>query len=378
MRDETTPTVAVLTDLWPSITEPYAGSFVREQVGVLGGRYRHVLLVPRLVFPGAHARIWGGSVPGRQRGWLRPGPPELVLRYPMARLPKLGEAELRGLGARLALARAGERPDLVHGHFLHEVGVAAVRLGRALKVPVVLTAHGTDARWLLDGGIQERHRRSMLAAVRAADRLVVVERGLGERIAACAGLREEQIVVQSMGVDEAVFRPRRRLDARHELGLSEERRLVLFIGRGELEKGIDLLDAALLGLDADCVALGPPGEAERIRWVGVEPPERVALWLAAADVFCLPSRAEGMPVSVMEALACGRPVVAAAVGGIPEQVEEGVTGLLVPSGDASALAGALLAAFERDWDEQAIRASSERFWWRSLAPRLTRIYEELL
>lgn len=377
MRREQQPTVAVLTDLWPSSSEPYAGSFVRSQVEALRDEFRHVVLVPRLLLPAAHGWIWRGVVQGRQRGWEAPLPPGRLLRYPIARVPKVGEADVRALSARFALAWAGERPAVVHGHFLYEVGVAAVQVGRALECPTVVTVHGTDARWLLDGGIQDRHRRRMLAAARAADRVVVVERSLAERLSA-AGVPAERLAVVPMGVDELRFRVLPRNDARVRLGLPEETRIVLFVGRGTVEKGIDVLDRALADVAADCIAIGPPGDGGRIRFAGQVAPVDVPLWLAAADVFCLPSRSEGMPVSVMEALAAGLPVVATTVGGIPEQLEEGVNGLLVPPGDAGALAQALRAALDREWDEAAIRATSERFWWSRLAPRLAALYEDLL
>lgn len=371
------PAIAVLTDLWPSLSEPHSGSFVWAQTRELSRRFRHVVLVPRLLVPRVHRRVWGRAPQGWQQGWWQPVPPGRLIRYPFLRIPKGGESEVRALGARMALARAGEHPAIVHGHFLHEVGVAAVRVALILDVPAVVSVHGTDARWLLDGGVQRRYRLRMLEAARAADRVLVVERRLAERLVD-AGVPVENVRVQPMGVDEAVFTPRPRADARRELGLEPERRLVLFVGRPTAEKGIGELDRALASVDAECVAVGPPGRAERIRFVGAEPPERVALWLTAADLLCLPSHAEGMPVSVVEALACGRPVVASAVGGIPEQVEDGVTGLLVQPEDADALAEALRAALDRAWDEQALREASKPFWWSGLGGRLTGIYEELL
>jgi glycosyltransferase involved in cell wall biosynthesis len=275
------------------------------------------------------------------------------------------------------LARARERPALVHGHFLYEVGVAAVGLARALNLPAVVSVHGTDARWLLDGGVQERHRHSMRQALRSADRVLVVERGLAQRLVA-EGVPPERVRLVPMGVDETVFRPFSREQARQRLGVPSEGELVVFVGRPTREKGIDVLDRALANLNVACVAVGPVGRARHIQFTGPAEPEGVALWLAAADVLCLPSYAEGMPVSVVEALACGRPVVASAVGGIREQLGDGASGLLVPPGDPHALSAALRTALSREWDAAALRAASEPFWWSRLAPRFAEIYAELL
>jgi glycosyltransferase involved in cell wall biosynthesis len=219
----------------------------------------------------------------------------------------------------------------------------------------------------------------MLDAVREADRVVVVEAGLAERLVE-RGLPRGRLRVIPMGVDEDVFRPRPQSEARRLLGLPEEERIVLFVGRPTPEKGIEVLEHALdgLGNGIRVVAVGPPGPPGRIEYVGPEPPERVALWLGAADALCLPSFAEAMPVSVVEALASGRPVVASDVGGIAQQVDDGRTGLLVPPGDPGALAGALREALARSWDHDELRAASQPFWWSVVSPRLAELYAELL
>jgi glycosyltransferase involved in cell wall biosynthesis len=87
----------------------------------------------------------------------------------------------------------------------------------------------------------------------------------------------------------------------------------------------------------------------------------VARWLAACDVFCLPSHSEGCPNVVLEAIACGRPVVATTVGGIPEVVNE-QCGVLVPPGDIERLRGALAAALEKAWCAERISAQFRRSW----------------
>jgi glycosyltransferase involved in cell wall biosynthesis len=372
-------TIAVLADLWPSASEPVTGVFVSAQVEALADRWRHVVLAPWLLLPGLHRRIWGSSPNGWQREYAVPSAPGRLLRYPVLRVPRLGEATTRSVSARAVLGVTRERPALVHGHFLHEVGVAAVRLARALGVPSVVTVHGTDARWLVDGGVQERFRRAMLAAALGADRVVAVAPEVAAGLAG-AGVAEERIAVIPMGVDEQVFRTRSRAEARLELGLNGSRRLVLFVGRPTREKGIDDLAAAVVGLGepVDCVVVGPAaaGDRDGLRYVGPQPRERVALWLAAADVFCLPSHAEGMPVSVAEALACGRPVVASAVGGIPRQVGDR-SGILVPPRRPAEVAAALRLALARNWDAEAIRETSRPFWWSEVSGALTRLYEEL-
>lgn len=339
---------------------------------------RQVVLVPRLVLPHVHARVWGDSPQGRQRGWS-PAPGEgRLLRYPIVRAPKLGESHVRSVSARAVLAAARERPALVHGHFLHEVGVAAVDLARRLDVPSVVTVHGTDGRWLVDGGIQERHRRRMLEAARAAGRVIVVERGLAGRIVD-AGVPAERVVVVPMGVDERLFDVRDRGEARSHLGVGAQDRLVVMVGRATAQKGADVLDEAMRRLDGvRAVLVGPVGfPLERVHVTGGVAPDEVADWLAAADVVCLPSREEASPVSVVEGLASGRPVVATDVGAAAEMVGADGGAVVLP-GDAGALADALRATLARDWDPARLRESSRPWWWSEIAPRLAAVYGELL
>ena len=190
----------------------------------------------------------------------------------------------------------------------------------------------------------------------------------------------------------ATFRPRPRQPACSELGLDARRRRVLFVGNLVEIKGIpDLLEAVRIAnqtrtepLELVLVGDGPLESAARarvrrlgiessVRFAGREPPERVVLWLAASDVLALPSLNEGAPNVVLEALACGRPVVATAVGGVPEIHPGEAAGALVPPRDPAALAGALEAVLRRAWDEQALAALVERFSWAENARETLRI-----
>jgi teichuronic acid biosynthesis glycosyltransferase TuaC len=297
----------------------------------------------------------------------------------MVRIPKGSERLARALGARLALRRNGERPSLVHAHFLFGVAPAAVALARALGVPAVVTVHGTDARWLLRGGVQERLRAEMLEACLHVDRVIAVSPEIASGLVA-AGVPASRVVTIPMGVDADLFRPADRSQARHALGIDPDARVVAFVGRAIPEKGFAVLDEALArlpGVAALAVGSGPLASA-RIRRLGVLDAHGVAQVLAAADVFCLPSFAEGTPVSVAEALASGRPVVTSAVGGMREQVEPGRNGFVVQPGDAEGLAAMLAAAFARDWSAAEIRSTSERYWWANVGPRIAALYEELL
>jgi glycosyltransferase involved in cell wall biosynthesis len=158
----------------------------------------------------------------------------------------------------------------------------------------------------------------------------------------------------------------------------------MFVGRAVREKGSDVLSEALVelrrrGRALRCLHAGPTIDPlPRCEELGVLTPHELAGYVTAADVLCLPSYAEGSPVSVAEALAVGTPVVASNVGGIPQQVHDGENGFLVPPGNSMLLADALERALDRQWDRAAIAAAGRRFSAASAAVRLAAVYKELL
>jgi glycosyltransferase involved in cell wall biosynthesis len=296
----------------------------------------------------------------------------------MARVPKVGEAVLRAVGARTALARAHEHVDLVHGHFLFGVAPAAVRLGRMLGVPVVLTAHGTDVRFL-ESVLPAARVDEILDAAAQSGRVIAVSEDLARRLENL-GVAPEKIEVLPMGVDETVFDVFDKQAARAALGLAQNARIVLFVGRFTEEKGARVLAQALqrIGDRVTAYAAGPADlDTAPLHPLGTLSPEVLAQRLAAADLMCLPSFSEGMPVSVAESLAVGTPVLASRVGGMPEQITPS-NGALVEPGDVDGLAAALEAALDATWSPAAIRASSKPFWSSTVNARLTAIYREVL
>jgi len=136
-----------------------------------------------------------------------------------------------------------------------------------------------------------------------------------------------------------------------EVGAPEDPPHVLYVGRLSTEKGVLELVEACRGLPLVVVGDGPL-RARVPQAVGFVPPAELGPWYERAAVVAAPSRREGYGVAVREAMAWGRPVVACAVGGLPDAVEDGVTGLLVPPGDAAALRGAL----ERLLEDAELRA----------------------
>lgn len=262
------------------------------------------------------------------------------------------------------------RPEIIFNYWIYPDGAAALRVARASGVPVVLGSIGSDLNRIPDAVTRRRTR----AAVREAAFVITVSHHLRQR-ALDMGVPENRTRAVLNGSDASVFHLADRADARAELGVASDARLVVFVGllaetKGlrELRSAFQQLAAADPRLQVVCIGDGPlraeleASRSDRFRLTGRLDSTRIARWLAAANVFCLPSWMEGCPNVIVEALACGRPVVATDVGGIPELVNDHAKGILVPPRDAATLAGALAQALQTPWDEPKIAALCRRPW----------------
>lgn len=263
-------------------------------------------------------------------------------------------------------------PDVVLAYWLYPDAYGAMRAARHAGVPLVAGARGSDLR--VRDAIS---RRLTQPVVRSARRLLVVSEDLGRVAVRDYGADPARIRAIPNGCDASIFHPQDRAAARAALGIDGEAELVVYVGRLVPEKGLrELLEAtaalassrprlqlALVGdgpmrAELDARAAAAP---HRLHLPGAQDAPAVARWMAAADTVTLPSYSEGHPNVLVEALACGRPVVATPVGGIPEVVDA-ASGLLVPARDAQALAGGLREALERDWDVDALARRFSRDW----------------
>ena len=282
---------------------------------------------------------------------------------PAAELPKDELVDLMdAFSADLAACWRAERPDVVHAHFWMS-GLAALPAARALGVPIVQTFHAL-------GSVKRRHQgaddtsparrvaaESDLGA--SVDQVLATCRDEADELAAL-GVPAEQVTVVPCGVDVEHFTPAG--DGASTSGRSGFR--VLTVSRLVPRKGVDTVITALGRLPRDVeltVAGGPTadrldddpevrrlralaartGVADRVTFMGAVAHDALpALYRGADAVACVPVY-EPFGLVPLEAMACGRPVVAAAVGGLADTVVDGVTGHHVPSGDPAAVAAAL-------------------------------------
>jgi glycosyltransferase involved in cell wall biosynthesis len=298
---------------------------------------------------------------------------------------------------------ASRPPDLVHAHFWMS-GLASVEAAAALltQVPVVQTFHAL-------GSVKRRHQGP--ADTSPADR-VDLERGLCRDVthvvATCSdevfelrrlGLPSDRVSIVPCGVDTAMFTPRGPVAAR------TDRRRLLVLGRIVERKGHDDAVRALVSVpDAELVVVGGPpaeelagvpevqrlravaaeaGVADRLVFTGSVGRADVPAWVRSADVVLAVPWYEPFGITPLEAMACGRPVVATAVGGLVDTVVDGVTGDLVPPRDPDRL-GEVLAALLADDERRAaygaagVRRARARYRWARVVADTESVYRQVL
>lgn len=263
-------------------------------------------------------------------------------------------------------------PDVILSWWLYPDAYGALQVARDLGLPLVAGARGSDIR--VRDAISRRLTRPV---VRNAARLLVVSADLGRLAVKDYGADPSRVRVIANGCDANTFHLRDRADARRRCGVSDDAELVLYVGRLVAEKGLRELVQAMQELrksrpraELVLVGDGPLREelcalardpAQNLRLVGAQAAAEVAQWMAACNLLALPSYSEGHPNVLVEALACGRPVVSTPVGGVPEVVDE-TCAMLAPPRDAPALAKALLDTLARDWNELALSQRFSRGW----------------
>lgn len=368
--------IAVVTAHFPSSAQPTHGRPAFQTVRVLSETCAVQVFYPHAVYPSLlqpRTRIYHGI----DTSYSLPGVKAAYYDYPA--LPMLSRPFNGNLAARTLLPHVRAfAPDLVFSYFLYPDGYAALKIGKALKVPVVVMGVGSDVHNIKDRFSALRTR----TVVRNADFVLAISEDLRRRIVAM-GARPEKTRAIVSGCDLSVFHPMDRIDARHKLGIDPMCEAVVYIGRMDVRKGLrELVEASvslhsarpnmhvyLIGAGADRPivdsAIQAANAASYIHALPECSFDEVAVWMTAADLVTLPSYMEGCPNVVLEALACGRPVVATNVGGIPELMPSRIVdqcGRLVPPRDPAALAVAIESVLDQVWDASSIAANAGRGW----------------
>jgi glycosyltransferase involved in cell wall biosynthesis len=381
------PKIAVVTAHFPSSGEPTKGRPAYQTLRVLSSQCEVQVFYPHAAYPSLlkpRSRTYSGldssfNLPDVKAGYYD---------YPV--LPMVSRPFNGWNVARVLLPHVRNfAPDIIFSYFLYPDGYAAVKMGKALSVPVVVMGVGSDVHSIGDR-FSAMHTRTVL---READFVLGISEDLRQRCVA-KGAPPEKTRALVSGCDLSVFHVRDRIEARKKLHIDPASEAIVYIGRMDPKKGLlELVEAAAAlhsarpNLHVYMVGDGPDrplienaikakdaaGYIHALRGCTFD---EVAGWMAAADLVTLPSYMEGCPNVILEALACGRPVVATHVGGIPEIMSDKCGGLIPPR-DSGALAAALTSVLDRTWDAKAISAQWGRSW-EAVASELTEILESVL
>lgn len=319
---------------------------------------------------------------------------------PKSELPGVVEEFAAGV---LSDVRSLGSVDAIHANYWLSA-VAGHGLKHQLGIPLISTFH-TLARVKAESGDAEPERRSRAEAevIACSDAITASCEAEAEQLQRLYGARRDRIEIVPPGVVHAFFSPGDRTGARRALGLDPTRPVVLFVGRIQPLKGLEVAIGALGHLrhpDAQLVVVGGPsgpdgpteaakaervaeeyGVVDRITWQPPQPHHLLSTWYRAADVVLVPSRSESFGLVALEAAACGTPVVASAVGGLTTLVDHGRTGYLVEGRDPAAFAHCVDQLLDNPALGAAMgAAAAERarnFTWSTTAARLRRLYSDL-
>lgn len=342
-----------VSNLFPNTLDPNMASFNRQQVQALSNYFKIDVVAPvtwqtklqKRPFP-----FYGkaGSLDSYHPTYFyTPGILRSVYGYFFAQ-------SIRSCVKRLLQKKSYQA---VYGSWLYPDGWACAKLAKRLEVPLFLKVHGTDVNQLEPGTAVTKRS---LWAISQAKAVFCVSHALKDRLVALGASADNLHIVYN-GVDTTIFHPVPQSEARKSLGVAPELPLILYVGNLKETKGLSDLAAAfkqvqskreLSGSHLVVIGKGPYGaglrsELERlgvcsnVNFLGSQPLEKIALWMNAADLLCLPSYMEGVPNVLLEAFACGTSVVATSVGGIPELQRNDRVLKLVPARDVNALVDAM-------------------------------------
>ena len=261
--------------------------------------------------------------------------------------------------------------DLIDAHYLYPDGVCGAMLARRFGKPLILTARGSDVNVIAK---MRRPGRMIFSAIDHANAVITVSAALRDSLIGL-GVDSAKITVIRNGVDTTVFRETDREETRRKLGI--EGRLLISVGNLIPLKGHDLVIRALAGLPDTRLVIAGAGPLKgaleglaremdvsgRVTFVGAVPQSELPALYSAADALILASSNEGLPNVIMEAIACGTPVIATKVGGIPEIIDSRAAGIVLEERSDSAIADAVTSLFSDPPGRIATAKLAENFRW---------------
>ena len=283
----------------------------------------------------------------------------------------------------------GQDTALVHAHFAYPDGAAAGILSQRKKLPLVITVHGSD----INIHAQDPKRRNVIQnALCRAEAVVCVSQALADKVLEL-GVVKAKIHHIPNGVDMDKFRKIDKGSARKVLGLDHLDKVLLSVGNLIPIKAYDRLIRALPLTDSriNLMMVGQGqdrhslekltidlGVSDRVRFAGMVPHDQLYQYFSAADFLVISSHSEGWPTVIFEAFACGLPVLANPVGGIPEAISSSHLGILMYNNDPESIAGTITSAYDRDWDFKKPVEKAQKNSWQQVAKQYLELFDTII
>jgi glycosyltransferase involved in cell wall biosynthesis len=391
--------ILTFTSLYPNAEQPLHGLFVRARVRALSKLSELTVVAPVPWSPptsllGSRYMRYRRILHQEDHDGLRVHHPRFLV---VPKVLKSTDGVLMGLSSLAPVRRLHQNApfQLIDAHWAYPDGVAAVIVGQSLGVPVSITVRGDDINVF---ALERGRGLSIRWALRRAALIVAVSEDLKRRVDAITQGSVRSVVIPN-GIDGDLFKPLDPRAARAELGIGSSGRIIVSVGRLHQSKGFPVVVDALgqLGAafgDVRLYIVGEPdyeadarpeiaaaierhGLRSRVVLTGSEPPDRLAKWYAAADLFCSATSREGSPNVVREAMACGLPCITTPFGGNVEAVTSAELGMLVPP-EANVLAAALRQALTKPWDRARIAADARQRTWSDVAAECRRQFVSIV
>lgn len=283
------------------------------------------------------------------------------------------------------------RVSLIHAHYVFPTGILALFAKTLLKIPYVVTSHGGD----LDQMAKKHPKIQQLTKkiLHEASAVIVVGEGLKSEVLGRYEVPESRVHVLSMGVNTDVFKSIEKLEALEALELPSQSKKILFVGNVIRAKGIFELVQAFEKLQEEysLYIVGSTKDADfynevksyiadkKIQHVYFVPPQSqhdLANWMNACDVLVLPSHHEGFGLVALEGLACGIPVVASNVGGLPYLLSNN-RGILVEPNNSEAIYDGVQTAFNSTFDHESVKQLVHEQSYDTIIHTLENIYKQI-
>ena len=392
--------VLALSCLFPNAGQPNYGIFVLHRLRAVSQRCAVRVVAPIAVYPVLNRLLRGlgrAARAGRSERWG-----EMQVDHPRFTVIPRFLKGFDALSCAIATVRTvrriereeGFRADVIDVHWTYPDVVAGYWLARTRDRKLLVTVRGREALYPGEHGL----RRLLLDyCLRRADAVVTLSDEL-RRLVAGRGVPAERLRTILNGVDGESFAWTDPAACRARLGIAPGRKILVSVGALVMRKGHHKLIEAVRSLgrggELDLHIIGGPGpEADasellhrmiedgglaNVHLIGGVRHRELRSWYGAADLFCLATEGEGCPNVVLEALACGAPVVATDVGAIREIVVDAENGFVVGTNDVPSLATAIAKALQWPWDRRRIAESMQRRGWDRCAGEVVAAYRAVL